>query len=92
MPWVQRTVHEAAYGGDVGAALQLWLWLQREGWGLIPGAPCIAEAGRDPCCRVCGQRYCCRNSTACTPGRALAADSLLWLAWLLGLDNLYTST
>jgi hypothetical protein len=38
MPWVQRTVHEAAYGGDMGAALQLWLWLQREGWGLIPGA------------------------------------------------------
>lgn len=35
--WVQHTTLEAATRGDPAAAQQLWLWLQREGWGLIPG-------------------------------------------------------
>ena len=36
--WVQRMTQSAGYHGDPVAVLQLWLWLQREGWGLIPGA------------------------------------------------------
>ena len=41
MPWVRRAVHNAAYGGDMGAAWHLWTWLQREAWGLIPGVHCM---------------------------------------------------
>ncbi len=47
MAWVRRTVHDAAYGGDMRAAWQLWTWLQREAWGLIPGVP------SKPCVETC---------------------------------------
>ena len=36
----------AAGGQDPESALQLWLWLQREGWGLIPGAPPLISGFR----------------------------------------------
>ena len=48
MAWVRRTVHDAAYGGDMRAAWQLWTWLQREAWGLIPGVPFARHQGLPP--------------------------------------------
>lgn len=35
--WVKRMTLGAS-SGDLECAHHLWLWLQREGWGLIPGA------------------------------------------------------
>jgi hypothetical protein len=40
--WVQEKVCAVEETGDREARMQLWTWLLREGWGMIPGE-CCAE-------------------------------------------------